>query len=60
MCLMWTAGAFQAEGAEVCNGYKFMPNDRSMLQYGFLQVTGEGLVGVGGQDPVGSCTAGTL
>jgi hypothetical protein len=23
---------------QVCNSYKYMPNDKAMLQYGFLQV----------------------
>lgn len=39
-CIVWSAGAFLPRGAEVCNGYKWMSNDRSMLQYGFLQVSG--------------------
>lgn len=37
-CIVWTAGVFHARGAEVCNGYKWMANDRSALQYGFMQV----------------------
>jgi hypothetical protein len=37
-CIVWTAGAYIPQGAEACNVYKWMPNDRCLLQYGFLQV----------------------
>lgn len=37
-CIVWTAGAYIAQGSEACNVYKWMPNDRCLLQYGFLQV----------------------
>jgi hypothetical protein len=37
-CIVWSAGAFLPRGSEVCNTYKWMTNDKSMLQYGFLQV----------------------
>lgn len=40
-CLVWKAGSALAAGAEVCNGYKYMPNDKSFLQYGYLQVCGD-------------------
>jgi hypothetical protein len=36
-CITWRAGALLAPGAEVCNSYREMLNDRSMVQYGFLQ-----------------------
>jgi hypothetical protein len=31
-----------ARGSEVCHSYKYMPNDKAMLQYGFLQVNVRG------------------
>ena len=37
-CVVWMAGTYLAPGAEVCISYKYMPNDKAMLQYGFLQV----------------------
>jgi hypothetical protein len=38
-CLLWTARADVAEGEEVCNRYTdYLLQDRSLLQYGFLQV----------------------
>jgi hypothetical protein len=37
-CMVWMAGTFIAPGSEVCHSYKYMPNDKAMLQYGFLQV----------------------
>lgn len=37
-CMVWMAGSFIAPGSEVCHSYKYMPNDKAMLQYGFLQV----------------------
>lgn len=37
-CLVWVAGTFLPQGAEVCNNYKAMTNDKTLLQYGYLQV----------------------
>uniref|UniRef100_A0A383VR40 SET domain-containing protein n=1 Tax=Tetradesmus obliquus TaxID=3088 RepID=A0A383VR40_TETOB len=36
-CMVWRAGKPLAAGDEVCIFYKFMLQDRSLLQYGFLQ-----------------------
>ncbi|KAF6258737.1 hypothetical protein COO60DRAFT_1090024 [Scenedesmus sp. NREL 46B-D3] len=36
-CVVWRAAKPLAAGEEVCNFYKFMLQDRSVLQYGFLQ-----------------------
>ncbi|KAF8055289.1 hypothetical protein HT031_006815 [Scenedesmus sp. PABB004] len=39
-CIVWRAREGVAAGAEVCNAYRFMLNDRSLLQYGFLVTRG--------------------
>uniref|UniRef100_A0A383VSU2 SET domain-containing protein n=1 Tax=Tetradesmus obliquus TaxID=3088 RepID=A0A383VSU2_TETOB len=36
-CVHWLAGSYLLPGQEVCTFYQFMLNDRTMLQYGFLQ-----------------------
>jgi hypothetical protein len=37
----WLAGSYLLPGQEVCTIYQFMlMNDRTMLQYSFLQVSG--------------------
>jgi hypothetical protein len=52
-------GTYLVPGTEVCNTYKYMPNNNVMLQYGLLQVVcvwsgpgggpgGEGCGGGGG------------
>jgi hypothetical protein len=38
-CFLWFAGSYIGPGQEVCNSYKYMLNDRSLFQYGFLQVS---------------------
>jgi hypothetical protein len=38
-CVHWLAGSYLLPGQEVCTFYQFMLNDRTMLQYGFLQVS---------------------
>jgi hypothetical protein len=35
----WLAGSYLLPGQDVCTFYQLMLNDRTMLQYGFLQVT---------------------
>lgn len=38
-CVLWVAQAPVVRGEELCYGYSvWMPQDRSLLQYGFLQV----------------------
>jgi hypothetical protein len=39
-CIVWRAEEELQPGDEVCNSYKALLQDRSMLQYGFLQVRG--------------------
>jgi hypothetical protein len=50
--MVWMAGTYLAPGTEVCNTYKYMPNDKAMLQYGFLQV-GACVCGGGGGGSIG-------
>lgn len=39
-CVVWKAGSDVPAGEEVCNMYHDnMPQDRAVLQYGFLQVS---------------------
>lgn len=41
-CIVWRAGADIPAGGEVCNNYHTaMLQDRSILQYGMLQVSGQ-------------------
>jgi hypothetical protein len=41
LCVLWRAKAAVSAGEEVCNGYhEYMLQDRSLIQYGFLQVSG--------------------
>jgi hypothetical protein len=43
-CIVWRAEEELQPGDEVCNSYKALLQDRSMLQYGFLQVSNSGAV----------------
>jgi hypothetical protein len=40
VCLVWRAESPVAMGMEVCNNYGLLLQDNSMLQYGYLQVSG--------------------
>jgi hypothetical protein len=55
-CVVWIAREYVAAGQPVCNYYKWMTNDISLLQYGWLQVCMCGSCNMRDQGVMAACT----
>jgi hypothetical protein len=53
---VWIAREYVAAGQPVCNYYKWMTNDISLLQYGWLQVCMCGSCNMRDQGVMAACT----